>query len=106
MSWDYQEYCDVVAVEAAGFAAAIKGADPATPVPTCPGWTLADLIEHHGRSERRVEYVVRNLSQEPVWSKDVPADLPDEQVAYAEWFAAGVQPLLQTLRAADHEAPM
>jgi hypothetical protein len=45
----YQEYCDVVAVEAAGFAVAIKGADPATPVPTCPGsvsyWARRILYE-------------------------------------------------------------
>jgi uncharacterized protein (TIGR03083 family) len=29
-----------------GFAAELEGGDLAAPVPTCPGWTLADLGEH------------------------------------------------------------
>ena len=36
----------------------------------------------------------------------MPVELPDDQAAYAEWFAAGVQPLLQTLRAAGPAAPV
>lgn len=106
MTWDYLEYCDAVAVEAAGFAAVVKGVDPDLAVPSCPGWTLAELIKHHGSSERRVEQVVRELRQEPLWAKDVEIGLPEDEAAYAEWFAAGVEPLVTTLRAADPEAPL
>jgi uncharacterized protein (TIGR03083 family) len=102
----YQAYCDAVGVEAARFAEVVTGVDPATAVPTCPGWTMADLIAHHGRSQRRVEHVVRHRSQQPVWSKDVPAGLPDATTGYPAWFAEGVAPLIATLRSADPVIPM
>ncbi len=103
---EHADYCDAVEVEAARFLASIDGADPATPVPTCPGWTLADLVRHHGTSQRRVEYVVRHRSQQPVWSKDVETGLPGNPTDYAAWFAAGIEPLVTTLRAADPDTPM
>jgi len=106
MTWSYDEHCDALEREAAAFAATVRQADPALEVPTCPGWTIADLIEHHGRSQRRVELVVRTLAQQPVWSKDVAIGLPDEPGDYADWFAAGVAPVVATLRAADPDAPM
>jgi len=104
--WDHERYCTAVEAEGASFAELVKDADPAIGVPSCPGWTLADLIKHHGSSQRRAEYVVRHLSQQPVLSKDCRTDLPDDQAGYPAWFAAGSGPLVATLRAADPEAPM
>lgn len=34
------------------FADVLRDADPATPVPTCPGWTLRQLLRHVGRGHR------------------------------------------------------
>ena len=34
--------------QTARFAAAVRDADPALPVPTCPAWTLADLTATSG----------------------------------------------------------
>jgi hypothetical protein len=34
--------------ETARFAAAVRDADPARPVPTCPAWTLTQLTAHVG----------------------------------------------------------
>lgn len=104
--WEYQDYCDAVQTEAARFAEVARGTDPALPVPTCPGWTMADLIKHHGTSQRRVEYVVRHRSQQPVWSKDVKTGLPENPADYPAWSAAGTKALVTTLRAADPGAPM
>jgi len=67
---------------------------------------MADLIKHHGSSHRRVEHVVRQRSQEPVWSKDCRADLPNDPARYSSWFAAGAGELVTTLRAADPDAPL
>jgi uncharacterized protein (TIGR03083 family) len=105
-TWTYDDRCEAVEREAALFAEVVADADPALDVPTCPGWTIADLIEHHGRSQRRVELVVRTLAQQPVWSKDVPSGLPGDPAAYAAWFTAGVPALVATLRAADPDAPL
>lgn len=104
--WDYREYCDAVETEATQFAQVVQDVDMSLPVPTCPQWCLADLIEHHGRSQRRVEYVVRHRSQQPVWAKDVAIGLPETPAEYPEWFASGISGLVATLLAADPDTPM
>lgn len=104
--WGYQDYCDAVETEVRRFLDAVIGADPGLPVPTCPGWTMADLVRHHGMSINRVEYVVRRYSPEPVWSKDVPTTLPDRPTDYPAWLADLVKPLTATLRAADPDTRM
>jgi hypothetical protein len=38
--------------ETARFAEAVRDADPALPVPTCPAWTLAQLTAHVGFGHR------------------------------------------------------
>jgi uncharacterized protein (TIGR03083 family) len=40
------DYLDHLRRESQRFAAALAGADPAAPVPTCPEWTAADLLWH------------------------------------------------------------
>lgn len=37
---------DVITSETNRFAAVVRGAEPAAPVPTCPDWTVADLAWH------------------------------------------------------------
>lgn len=104
--WRYQDYCDAVETEVGRFLDAVTGADPGVPIPTCPGWSMADLVRHHGMSINRVEYVVRRYSPEPVWSKDVPTRLPDQPADYPAWLADLVKPLIDTLRAADPDRRM
>ncbi|HEX6499878.1 MAG TPA: maleylpyruvate isomerase family mycothiol-dependent enzyme [Micromonosporaceae bacterium] len=104
--WAYQDYCEAVETEVGRFLDAVRDVDPATPVPTCPGWTMGDLVKHHGMSINRVEHVVRHYSPEPVWSKDVPATLPDHAKDYPAWLASLVKPLITTLGAADPDTPM
>jgi uncharacterized protein (TIGR03083 family) len=112
MYGDYWAHCSELERQAKAFAEVVGVADPATAIPTCPGWSMADLIRHHGTSQRRVDHVVRHLSAEPVWAKDVATGLPGDVAdgaawsagGYAAWFAAGAAALLETLRAADPEA--
>ncbi|HOQ54008.1 MAG TPA: maleylpyruvate isomerase N-terminal domain-containing protein [Micropruina sp.] len=40
------DHTAVIATETQRFSVAIEGADPDAPVPTCPGWTVADLAWH------------------------------------------------------------
>jgi uncharacterized protein (TIGR03083 family) len=104
--WKYQDYCDAVEVEMTRFVDTVRDVDPAMAVPTCPGWTIGDLIKHHGSSQRRARHVVRHSSQEPVLSQDCQADLPGDPADYPAWFAAGIQPLMATLRSADPDTPV
>ncbi|MER6098931.1 maleylpyruvate isomerase N-terminal domain-containing protein [Streptomyces sp. NPDC001728] len=98
--------CDAVAAHALRFAAVVRGADPATPVPTCPGWTLADLTRHLGAGHRWAEHLVWTRATTRVRPEDVPLDLPAEPTAYPDWLVAGAGSFAATLRAADPDGPV
>lgn len=102
----HERYCESIAHVVAGFTAAVRDADPATPVPTCPGWTLADLVEHHGATHRWAEHLVRTRATERVRVREVPLDLPDDPSGYPQWMARGAESLLRTLRRVDPDLPM
>jgi len=103
---DHLAYCDLLGPEIARFVELTSGADPATPVPTCPEWTLADLVAHTGRVHRWAGYMVSQLSTRRARGSEYDHALPDDRRAYPEWLAAGAEPLVKTLRAADPAAPM
>ncbi|WP_188187083.1 maleylpyruvate isomerase family mycothiol-dependent enzyme [Nonomuraea sp. SYSU D8015] len=71
------------------------------PVPTCPGWTMAELITHVGRTHRWAVHVLRNRVQERVWSREVPSGLAEGRSGDADWLRAGAGELLRTLRETD-----
>ncbi|MFE2425994.1 maleylpyruvate isomerase family mycothiol-dependent enzyme [Streptomyces sp. NPDC059373] len=100
----HEQYCDAVESGVARFIEIVGGADPALPVPTCPGWTLADLTKHHGTTHRWMDHLVSTRATERVWSRDVPLDLPDDPSEYPGWLAASAASSLRTLRAADPDA--
>ncbi|MGW0118645.1 maleylpyruvate isomerase N-terminal domain-containing protein [Streptomyces sp. NPDC003327] len=98
--------CAAVADRTRRFAALVRDADPATPVPTCPGWTLADLTRHLGTLHRWAEHLVRTGARTRVLAADVPLDLPDDPAAHPDWLVDGAARLVATLRAADPDAPL
>ncbi|HEX2316193.1 MAG TPA: maleylpyruvate isomerase family mycothiol-dependent enzyme [Thermomonospora sp.] len=107
--WDHGRYCDAAEQEIAAFAAAVRDADPGTPVPTCPGWSVADLVVHLGRTHRWAHALVERLSPGNVPQRDIdmrfPADRRDP-AGYLPWYAEGAAALLAALRAADPGAAM
>ena len=88
------------------FAALVDGADMTTPVPTCPGWTLADLIEHVGTVNRWATYMVEHLSAERASREDMDFDPPSDSSSLPAWLAAGAEPLGKVFGAADPAAEM
>ncbi|MFE5709343.1 maleylpyruvate isomerase family mycothiol-dependent enzyme [Streptomyces sp. NPDC056501] len=102
----YAAACEAVAERARRFVATVRDADPATPVPTCPGWTLADLTRHLGTVHRWADHLVRTGATARVSARDVPLDLPQDPAAYPGWLAAGAETLVATLRAADPDTPL
>jgi uncharacterized protein (TIGR03083 family) len=104
--WDHLRYCDAVAAEIARFADVVRGADPATPVITCPGWTVGQLLKHMGRVHRWAGAMVRDLAPRRYGKGDFELDPPERAEDYPEWVAAGAAPLVAALRAADPAAPV
>jgi uncharacterized protein (TIGR03083 family) len=71
----------------------IRVADPATPVPTCPGWALRQLLSHVGRGDRWAAEIVRTGG--PVDTRSV-ADgrAPDDPAQAADWLRGGAELLI------------
>lgn len=92
--------------EIARLAELATGADPGTPVPPCPGWTLADLITHVGSLHRWVAHIVETRRQELIWPHQVPNGLAEGQRGDPAWLVAGGRELVATLRATDPDTPV
>jgi len=91
---------EVVAFEAAARLAV--GSGTAVRVPSCPDWTVSDLVFHLGSVHRLVAGVVRaRLTAPPdtsATSQQQPGPVTDELV---DWFAAGAADLEAAFREAD-----
>jgi uncharacterized protein (TIGR03083 family) len=102
----HANYCDAVSLEIERIVDAVTGVDPATPVPTCPDWTVADLIEHVGGIHRWAERMVREQTPVRIPSRLIDLNLPPGKAEYPAWLAAGGPVLVDTLRQADPDASM
>ncbi|MFI0352534.1 maleylpyruvate isomerase family mycothiol-dependent enzyme [Actinomadura sp. 9N407] len=68
--------------ETGAFAAIVAGGDPEGRVPTCPEWTLKDLVEHIGQAFRWTADLVESHASTP--ESLLP---PAEEVAPGDWAA-------------------
>lgn len=86
-------------------ASVCEGVDPATPVPTCDGWTIADLLEHVGTVYRWAATMVRDRAQERLPREQMDWATPASPDGWAAWLRDGTSFLLETFEAADPAAP-
>jgi uncharacterized protein (TIGR03083 family) len=82
-----------------GFADGLAGADPAAAVPSCPGWTVLDLVSHLGGVHAWATGIVETGSP-----GRVPDGAPDP-TALQSWYADRAGALVAALEAADPDAP-
>lgn len=92
---DDERYYAELEAQTAALAEAVRGADPSTKVPTCPEWTVVDLVEHVGRGQRWAATMVETRTVVPVRQTAVqaPADA-------AGWLRAGARRLADAVREA------
>ncbi|MGI5379935.1 maleylpyruvate isomerase family mycothiol-dependent enzyme [Streptomyces sp. CA-251387] len=95
-----------VAAETARFVAAVKDADLATAVPSCPGWTLADLVKHTGSVQRWFSALLRARIQEPPRTREVDLRLPDQKDGYPDWLAESATVAADAFADTDPDLPM
>jgi uncharacterized protein (TIGR03083 family) len=95
---EHDAYCEAIRREGTALATAARAAGVDASVPSCPEWSVADLLSHIGRIHRWITAIVQEQRDELTdhWSQAEPPP-PEERVA---WFAAGVDPLADALRAA------
>jgi uncharacterized protein (TIGR03083 family) len=97
---DTELYMTTIRRDADAMVDAARAAGLGADVPTCPGWTVRDLMVHTGRVHRHKTEVVRG--------RYVEADAafpprPDGDVL--EWFVEGVDEMLGVFSTADLDAP-
>ncbi|MFD7628352.1 maleylpyruvate isomerase family mycothiol-dependent enzyme [Streptomyces sp. NPDC059851] len=95
-----------VAAEAAAFVATVTARDLSSPVPTCPGWTLADLTQHVGSVHRWFSELLRRRIQQPPTRREVDLRLPDHPGDLPDWLAAGAAEAAEVFAATDPDTPM
>ncbi|MFD5633038.1 maleylpyruvate isomerase family mycothiol-dependent enzyme [Streptomyces sp. NPDC127077] len=95
-----------IAVETARFVAALENADPATAVPSCPGWTLADLVRHTGSVQRWFSALLHARVQAPPRTRDVDLRLPERWDGYADWLAESATVAAEAFAATGPDLPM
>ena len=74
------------------------------PVPSCPGWTVNQLIAHTGRVHRMAAAVVVNQLLVPP-GPDLVGRPPTEPGELLPWFDEGIENLIRALATADPAAP-
>lgn len=106
----HERRCAEVLTQTRLLVSQIEGADPAAPVPTCPGWQLVHLLRHVGRTHRWAERVVATRTREPVSDAPVndvsPADEDPAQDGFGDWLLAGAARLADELRRAGESVPL
>jgi uncharacterized protein (TIGR03083 family) len=76
----------------------LRTADPAAPVPTCPGWSLRQLLAHVGRGHRWAAMIVRERADGPVDQRAVPdGKPPTDPDAAVSWLTDGAALLLDAV---------
>jgi len=83
----------------------LRAADPTTPVPTCPGWTLEQLLTHVGRGYRWAATIVRERADERVDVRTVADGKPpaDDPVG---WLAEGPRLLVEAVADTGPDVPV
>jgi uncharacterized protein (TIGR03083 family) len=64
----------------------VHDADPALPVPSCPDWKLADLVEHVGAPQQWVATLTEGRIIDPQAAFALPSDeAPAQPTAWTDW---------------------
>jgi uncharacterized protein (TIGR03083 family) len=103
---DHSWFCEAAEAEIARMADVISGLpDIAADVPSCPEWTVNDLVTHTGAVHRWVTSIV-------VTEAEARPPFPEPEATWssadglAQWLSAGTAPLLAALRAAGPVTPV
>lgn len=99
-----KDYLEVIAANSEQFAAAVRRAGYDARVPTCPEWTVTNLVEHVSGVHRWVTMLFELRAEAMPDRSQVPQ--PPEGTDWLEWFEAGVPVLLGHLEQAGPDLPI
>ena len=105
----HERYCAEILTQTRLLAGALDGADLSARVPTCPDWSLRELVVHLGGSQRWVDRMVRARSPEELPEEDTPGyDGPSDSSpeSLVAWLTDGAERLAEALREAGPATTM
>jgi uncharacterized protein (TIGR03083 family) len=104
MALDHDAYIDAIERESATFVVTAAAIDSDARVPSCPDWTVDDLLRHVGVVQRWATGQVAERRTERVWNADV--DAPTERDALVAWVRESSAGLVAVLRATPPDTAM
>ena len=100
------DYLAAIGRESARFVECLEGADPAGQVPSCPGWTAADLLWHLTEVQMFWGIIVRGRLDDPDAAEAEKAARPDDHDALVALARRTTVELLDTLGATPAGTPV
>lgn len=99
-------YHEAVSAEVRRFVAVLSAANPAIPVPTCPGWDLAALAGHLGSTHRWVTAMAEVGRMDKLPYGPFRAEIPTNPAVLPHWLTEGAGRLLAVLASVPAVRPM
>lgn len=104
---DFDRHCTEIRTQTELLTTGVSGADLRSPVPSCPGWSLGDLVRHVGEGQRWAEEIVRTRAPEfRPDQKMRKLDGDDSGPLPIAWLTEGATRLADTLREAGPDAEL
>ena len=99
------DYVRALTDENAHLLATVGEHDWGTPIPTCPGWSLQQLVRHVGRGDRWAAQIIREQAEEAIDPRAVSGGKPpDEREGVLAWLGEGTRILFEAAAKADPAA--
>ncbi|MBE3009204.1 maleylpyruvate isomerase family mycothiol-dependent enzyme [Microbispora sp. NEAU-D428] len=99
--WTHLRHTEAAAAEIGRMAEVVRGRDGTTPVPTCPGWDLRELVEHTGAVHRWAAAMVRDAADRRYDRAGMDHGFPEDFAGHADWLEAGAVQLSEALKSRD-----
>ena len=98
------QYFAEIEASTAGLAEILAEHDQSLPIPTCPEWTLRQLVTHVGRAHRWAAEITRTRSDAFIPFREVPdGKLPAGPAEQRAWLLAGAARIVDAVREADND---
>ncbi|SDE03863.1 maleylpyruvate isomerase family mycothiol-dependent enzyme [Glycomyces harbinensis] len=103
---DTTAYLNGVVEQTSTFAEWVQDGNASAPVPTCPEWMLADLVDHVGSTQRMVSMLVGEQMSEPseAFARYVPA--PTDSSLWRAWLNEGAAEAELAFRSVADDTPV
>lgn len=106
ISLSYDRLAGELVAEAGRFGATVAGADPGLRVPTCPEWTLLDLVHHVGLAYHKSAAIIASRPTDFVPFEAVTVDDPPKQPEdFDGWLRQGAEALVAAVDEVGPETP-